>query len=317
MRFIKLITLVLFLSVFALQPALAKKVPLGMLVEIQGKIEYSKKGNRWKKVRRNKFIYNNYLVKVGADSTIKFLNQKTNETTLLTANSTVKVTAGGLEVIEGSLGDTSSAGGLLSGLSKQFSKTQKYTTVRRAAKKVGIDLKLATNTVSADFSELAWESAGADYAYRLHLGTKDRKTNTWADSAVYEVPSTGGDIVRTSIKPISKKQKYFVEVLDGSGKVAFTTKAANLKVLSGKNLAKFEKQKGQFQSMDESGFMYAGLLKDSGLLVPALDQYTKFFTEFSDDEDINELRPFLIEVYSRLRLAHLKSVELKKYESSE
>jgi hypothetical protein len=317
MRFIKLITLVLFLSAFAVQPALAKKVPVGMLVEIKGKIEYSKKGNRWKKVRRNKFVYNNYLVKVGANSTIKFLNQKTNETTLLTANSTVKVTADGLEVIEGSLGDTSSGGGLLSGLSKQFSKTQKYTTVRRAVKKAGIDFKLATNTVSANFSELAWESVGADYAYRLHLGTKDRKTKTWTDSAVYEVPSTGGDIVRTSIKPISKKQKYFVEVLDGSGKVTFTTKVANLKVLSGKKLAKFEKEKDQFQTMDKSGFMYAGLLKDSGLLVPALDQYTKFFTEFSDDEDINELRPFLIEVYSRLRLAHLKSVELKKYESSE
>ena len=206
---------------------------------------------------------------------------------------------------------------MLSGLSKQFSKTQKYTTVRRAAKKGGIDLKLATNTVSADFSELAWESAGAEYAYRLHLGAKDRKTKTWTDSAVYEVPSTGDEVVRTSIKPISKKQKYFVEVLDGSGAVAFTTKAANLKVLSGKKLAKFEKQKGQYQSMDESGFMYAGLLKDNGLLVPALDQYSKFFTEFSDDEDINELRPFLIEVYSRLRLAHLKSVELKKYESTE
>ncbi len=87
MRFIKLITLVLFLSAFALQPALAKKIPVGMLVEIQGKIEYSKKGKRWKKVRRNKFIYKNYLVRIGADSTIKFLNQKTNETTLLTANS--------------------------------------------------------------------------------------------------------------------------------------------------------------------------------------------------------------------------------------
>ncbi|MED5241843.1 MAG: hypothetical protein VYA66_07890, partial [SAR324 cluster bacterium] len=86
---------------------------------------------------------------------------------------------------------------------------------------------------------------------------------------------------------------------------------------SGKKLAKFEKQKSEFQSMDESGFMYAGLLKDNGLLVPALDHYTKFFTEFSDDEDINELRPFLIEVYSRLRLAHLKSVELKKYESAQ
>ena len=63
--------------------------------------------------------------------------------------------------------------------------------------------------------------------------------------------------------------------------------------------------------------MYAGLLKDNGLLVPALDHYTQFFEEFSDDEDINELRPFLIEVYSRLRLAKLKTIELNKYQSSE
>ena len=49
MRFVKLIILVLFLSSFALQPALAKKIPVGMLVEIQGKIEYSKKGNVGKK----------------------------------------------------------------------------------------------------------------------------------------------------------------------------------------------------------------------------------------------------------------------------
>ena len=49
MRFIKLITLFLFLSAFALQPVLAKKIPLGMLVDIKGKIEYSKKGKRWKK----------------------------------------------------------------------------------------------------------------------------------------------------------------------------------------------------------------------------------------------------------------------------
>ena len=317
MRFLKSVTLVILLVAFALQPALAKKIPLGMLVEIQGKIEYSKKGKRWKKVRRNKFVYSNYLVRVGADSSIKFLNQQTNESTLLTANSKIKFTKKGLEALEGSLGETDAGGGLLSGLSKQFKKTQKYTTVRRAAKKGGINLKLATNTISKDFSELAWESAGADYAYRLHLGTKDRKTKNWADSAVYEVPATEDEIVRTKIKPFNKKQKYFVEVLDGSGAVAYTSKAANLKVLSGKKLAEFKKQKDEFQSMDESGFLYAGLLKDNGLLVPALDQYEQFFTEFSDDEDINELRPFLIEVYSRLRLEQIKSAELKKYESAE
>ena len=48
----------------------------------------------------------------------------------------------------------------------------------------------------------------------------------------------------------------------------------------------------------------------------ALDEYHRFFEEFSDDEDINELRPFLIEVYTRLRLEEMKMAELKKYEAS-
>ena len=202
-------------------------------------------------------------------------------------------------------------------MSKQFKKTQKYTTVRRSVKKEGIHLKLATNTVSKEFSELAWETAGAEYAYRLHLGKQDRKTKEWTDSSVYDVTATSEEIVRTKIKPISKKQKYFVEVLDGSGGVSYTSEPANLKVMSGKKLAKFNKQKVEIQQLDESGFLYAGLLKDNGLLVPALDKYHQFFAENADDEDINELRPFIIEVYSKLRLAKLKSAELKKYESAE
>ena len=274
------------------------------------------KGRKERK-ERNKFVYKDYLVKVNADSSVKYMNQETSETTQLTANSKVRVTPEGLQALEGSLGQTDAGGGLLSGLSKQFKKTQKYTTVRRSVKKEGIHLKLATNTVSEEFSELAWETAGVEYAYRLHLGKQDRKSKEWTDSAVYDVPPTSEEIVRTKIKPISKKQKYFVEILDGSGGVAFTSEPANLKVMSGKKLAKFNKQKVKIQKLDESGFLYAGLLKDNGLLVPALDKYHQFFTENSDDEDINELRPFIIEVYSKLRLAKLKSAELKKYQSAE
>ena len=235
MRLIKLIVSFLFISALMLQPALAKKIPLGMLLEIKGKIEYSKNGKRWKKVRRNKFVYKDYLVKVSADSSVKYMNQETSETTQLTADSKVRVTPEGLQALEGSLGQTDAGGGLLSGLSKQFKKTQKYTTVRRSVKKEGIHLKLATNTVSKEFSELAWETAGVEYAYRLHLGKQDRKSKEWTDSAVYDVPPTSEEIVRTKIKPISKKQKYFVEILDGSGGVAFTSEPANLKVMSGNN----------------------------------------------------------------------------------
>ncbi len=317
MRLIKFIVSLLLMSFLVMQPALAKKIPLGMLVEIKGKIEYSKNGKRWKKVRRNKFVYKGYFVKVNEDSSVKFLNQETSQTTQLTANTKVKVTPEGLQALEGSLGETEAGGGLLAGLSKQFKKTQKYTTVRRSVQKEGIHLKLATNTVSKEFSELAWETAGEEYAYRLHLGKQDRKNKEWTDSAVYDVPATTEGIVRTQIKPISKKQKYFVEVLDTSGGVAYTSDPANVKVLSGKKLAKFNEQKDGIQKMDESGFLYAGLLKDNGLLVPALDKYQQFFAENADDEDINELRPFIIEVYSKLRLAKLKSAELKKYQSVE
>ena len=43
MRLIKLIVSLLFVSALVLQPALAKKIPLGMLVEIKGKIEVGMK----------------------------------------------------------------------------------------------------------------------------------------------------------------------------------------------------------------------------------------------------------------------------------
>ena len=224
-----------------------------MLVEIKGKIEYSKNGKRWKKVRRNKFVYKDYLVKVSADSSVKYMNQETSETTQLTANSKVKVTPEGLEALEGNLGETDAGGGLLAGLSKQFKKTQKYTTVRRSVQKEGIHLKLATNTVSKEFSELAWETAGAEYAYRLHIGKQDRKSKEWTDSAVYDVPATSEEIVRTKIKPISKKQKYFVEVLDGSGGVSYKSEPANLKVMSGKNWLSSTNKKLKFKNWMKAG----------------------------------------------------------------
>ena len=79
-------------------------------------------------------------------------------------------------MIKGSLGETDSAGGLLTGLGKQFKKTQKYTTVRRSVKKEGIHLKLATNTVTDEFSEV------------LKLDVKNDKTGCLQDIHWY-----GGD----------------------------------------------------------------------------------------------------------------------------
>ena len=311
----RILTILILLGfVFPLQPLLAKRQPVGMLIEVKGKVEYSKKGKRWRKVRRNKFIYNNYFVRVGKGS-VKFLNQSTNETTAIPSQSEIQVSKKGLKVLKGNLGATDSSGGLLSGLGKQFKKTQKYTTVRRAAKKEGIQLKLATNTISEEFPQLAWENINPSYSYRLHIGTKDRKTRKWTDEAVYPVNSTSESVVRAPVEATGKRKKYYVEVLDGEN-VVYQTKEGNLKILQPKQLNEFEAKRERIKAFDDSGFLYAGLLKETGLLVPSMDEYQRFFREYAEDEDINDLRPFLIEVYTRLRFAELKSAELKKYQEN-
>jgi hypothetical protein len=80
-----------------------------------------------------------------------------------------------------------------------------------------------------------------------------------------------------------------------------------------KKLKEFTAKADQAKSMDESGFLYANLLTDYGLLVGAMDTYEQFFTEYSDDEDVNELRPFLIEIYARLYLEEVKDQAIKDY----
>jgi len=41
-----------------------------------------------------------------------------------------------------------------------------------------------------------------------------------------------------------------------------------------------------------------------------MDQYENFLENYPDD---NEVRPFLIQVYSKLNLTHLKNEELETY----
>ena len=54
MRSLLLLALVSFLVVPSL---LADRVPVGMIYDVDGKVEYSKNGKRWKPVRRNKLIF--------------------------------------------------------------------------------------------------------------------------------------------------------------------------------------------------------------------------------------------------------------------
>ncbi|HCV86284.1 MAG TPA: hypothetical protein DGB85_06790 [Deltaproteobacteria bacterium] len=81
-------------------------------------------------------------------------------------------------------------------------------------------------------------------------------------------------------------------------------------------MKKFEDDLNAVKQYDSDGFMMAGVLKDHKLLVPAMQTYESFFSKNNDDEDINDLRPFIIEVYARLKLDSLQEETTKAYQAN-
>ena len=301
--------LLLVLVSFLVAPTIlqAKRVPVGMVFDVDGKVEYSKNGKRWKPVRRNKLMFPGSMVRLNEGSKARFANQATQETTNLLANSEIKITDSGMELVSGELGSKEAAGELLAGLDKKFATTQKYTTVRRSANKSGKELTIDLGNMSLtdEYPMVAWESKGVEYAYRLHVG-----------GTSYNVPATTEKVVLYRIDPFSERSmKYRVEVLK-NGNVLSESKTRRLSWLSGKKLKKFEDDLNAVKQYDSDGFMMAGVLKDHKLLVPAMQTYESFFSKNNDDEDINDLRPFIIEVYARLKLDSLQEETTKAYQAN-
>jgi hypothetical protein len=285
----------------------AKRVPVGMVFEVDGKVEYSKNGKRWKPVRRNKLMFAGSMVRLNDGSKAKFANQATQKTTNLLANSEIKITDTGMELVSGELGSNEAAGELLAGLEKKFATTQKYTTVRRSANKAGQELivDLGSISLSDKYPVVAWESTGAEYSYRLHVGDTS-----------YDVAATSEKVVLQSIDSFSERSmKYRVEVIK-DGTVVSESKTRRLSWLSGKKLKKFEEDLKAVKQYDSDGFLMAGVLKDHKLLVPAMQTYESFFSKNSDDEDINDLRPFMIEIYARLKLNSLQEEVTQAYQAN-
>ena len=298
-----IISLVFCTTVFARTP------PVGMLFDKSGKVEYTKNGKKWKKVRRNKFVFEGYQVRTGADGSVNFINQKTNESRHIGENSIIRITGVGIEKVSGNLTQGQSAGNIFSGLQRRFNKSDKYTTVRRAAKKKKqkkkeLKLYVGKITLSDRYPDLAWENIGEKYSYKLVVGSEE-----------HDIPASDKRIIRFPVKQFNKDTKYYVEVLE-NGNTIIKARAKKVNWLSGKDLEKFEVRAKQIQSIDTDGFLYGNLLKDTGILVAAMDQYSKFFELNKDDEDVNELRPMYIEVLSKLKLKKLKKAEQQIYRDS-
>lgn len=282
--------------------------PVAMLTEVEGLVEYSKDGEKWKKVRRNKLLKEGYQVRSGADGSVKIIIQSSGKTRALGKDSVVKVTDSGVESVSGTLSEASdNSTSLLAGVSNRFAKAQRYTTVRRSVdKKKKLKLKTIKEIViSNKYPDIVWDNLGSEYSYRVILDGKST-----------DVAASEDKMVRHKVTGLSEGTHTLkVEVLK-DGEVVYTPKKdSSVQWLSDAEMAKVEEGLAEVTKVaPDNDFFVAYYLNEQGLTVAAMDAYRSYLAENNDD---NEARPMLIEVYHQLKLKNLKKAEALIYNDSE
>lgn len=311
-KWMKLICM-LSLFLFMISPLYAgKKDPVAVLYQVQGKVEYTKNGKKWKKVRRNKFLFAGYEIRTGSSASGKISNQKSGKNYVVGPNSRLVITATGVNAKKGKLSDGAESSKLLSGLMKRFNKSQSYTTVRRSVKKTDLNIDAVRHLVlTEEHPYLVWENVGKEFNYKLSVGDK-----------VYKVNSTRDGIVRAKVAPFSGTKPFSIRVFDGKKEVLALKpyrsrgkeKSRTVKWAS-KNMKK--KMAGDIAAIKENYpdnlFMLGSFFEKKSMWVAAMDQYKQYLAENPDEV---EMTPYLFKVYKKLKLKKVYQKELGEYKSA-
>ncbi|MEO5375381.1 MAG: hypothetical protein H7840_14105 [Alphaproteobacteria bacterium] len=285
--------------------ALAVDPPVATLMQVQGQVEFSKDGQAWSPVTRNKMLFVGDMVRTGADGSGKIINQTNNTSQTIAADSVIKAAAEGPQAVSGKLSAPESVSGdLVAGLGNRFAAAQKYTTVRRAAKTDGSAISISAAPslrLSATYPDLVWENVGKQYTYALAI---DGKSVT--------VPATSEPIVRHRLAGIEPgTHKFSITVMEGDKTVAKTDKDSEIIWLSSAEDTAVKEAEQRLKTVAPGDdFVMANFLDEKGLVVAAMDSYRRYFEKNRDD---NDMRPLLIKVYNDLKLKDLKSAEAETY----
>lgn len=287
-----------------LAEAFGAGAPVALLIQANGTVEYSRDGTAWKPVTRNKYLFAGDMIRTGADGSGKLIDQAKSTSQTIAAGSQIQVDGTEIKVVSGTLSAQEAASGdLVAGLGNRFAEAQRYTTVRRGAKKPNeIKLRLPQEiSLSSTYPELAWQNFGKQYSFVL---TIDGKPHT--------VAGADGEIVRFKVPELGPGKHTFTMTVTENGKqVAEADKPGSIVWLSAADDKAIAESIAKIRAIDpKDDFSVASLLDEKGLAVAALDFYRKFFTENKDE---NELRPLLIRAYSELKLDELRQQEALNY----
>ncbi|MBT3967203.1 MAG: hypothetical protein HOF48_06580 [Gammaproteobacteria bacterium] len=297
-----------------------KGAPVTMIMNVDGQIEYTKNGKKWKKVKRNKFLFPGYQIRTGANGKGTFLNQKSGMSRELSANTVVEITAEGANATTGALSEpVKGSGNLVASLGNRFKKGQKYTTVRRGLKiKLGAasHSKRAPYKLSSAWPELVWDNVienpvvkkaskitaenYAEFSYRVTID----------DQATIVPAPQGMLVVRHAVAGMeSGKHKYKVELLK-NGELA-SEKGKRASTFIWVDDADQEAILARKAARGGDELLEAISLDNDGMKVGALDVYSQFFATNLDEID---MRPQMLEHIRGLKLGELLSHEGELYQ---
>lgn len=304
---VRLLTISFALMFVAASLQAGKRDPVAVLFQVKGNVEYSKDGKKWRKVRRNKFLFQGYQIRSLDDGSGK-ITVKTNGTSLvLKPNTTLEVTAVDLSVINGGLEESEKSNQLVSGLIKKFSRSQSYTTVRRSANKKG--LSAVREVVLADnYPYMVWDNLDPAYNYKLQVGDQ-----------TYDVPAVNDEIVKVKIEPFTGKKEFKITALKGDEVITEVSQYKSrgkmnphtVSWLEGREKdALIEITAGLEQEFGEDTFMLGTYYEKVDMWVAAMEHYRKYLQENPDDI---EMTPYLFRVYKKLKLEGVYKRELNEW----
>lgn len=291
----------------------ASKDPVAVLFQVKGKVEYTKNGTKWKKIRHSKFLFAGYQIRTGDNSSAKITIQESGANLQLGSSAHFNVTENGLQTRKGRLIVRDSSSKLATGLMKRFTKSQTYTTVRRSLEKnKGVNIDTVRSTaLSEAYPYLVWENPGSKYTYELKIG-----------STVQQVPATSDQIVRAKISPFEGTKSFKINVLEKGSVVAslkpYRSKGKNkehtLVWIGGAQMNDLEAKINDIkETYGSKSFMLGSLFEKQEMWIAAMDLYQEYLNDNPDDI---EMTPYLFRVYKRLKLNRTYKEELMEWQKA-
>jgi hypothetical protein len=290
----------------------SKQKPLGVLYKVTGDVKYTKNGKKWRKVRRNKFLFIGYQIKTGDDGSGMITNQETGQNVALKPNSLIEITKDGIVAKSGQLDEVQKTSDLISGLLNRFTKSQSYTTVRRSASKPkGAEFETVRKlTISEDFPYFIWQNVNSKYNYKFIINDK-----------TYAIPASEEKVIKVKLEPFNAEQKYDIMAFENDEEVLTLKKEQRGRKINYRILFLSKNENSKLNDdidlikndYPDNAYMLGTLYARNNMWLAAIKQYRTFLQEYPDE---TEMALSLLEAYRRLKLNDIYQEQYKTWEDA-